>query len=81
MRDNLRAARLRNKLTQADMAELLGIARSYYTEIELGKKQPPVEKALEIADLLGESVEALFSGLESREMRQTHNEHAAAAEE
>ncbi|MEO1019441.1 MAG: helix-turn-helix transcriptional regulator [Pseudomonadota bacterium] len=40
--DQLKAVRKKNKLTQSDMAEILGLERTSVTNIELGKQRPGV---------------------------------------
>lgn len=42
----------RGKLTHQQVAELTGISRSYYTEIESGEKNPSVPMAKRIAKTL-----------------------------
>jgi putative transcriptional regulator len=59
-RDNLRRARVRAGLTQAQVAALAGLSRPMYVNIELGRRNPSLDVAIRIAHVLGESVEALF---------------------
>lgn len=40
-------------LTQESVAEKAGISRAYYTEIEIGTKNPSVKSAQKIAKVLG----------------------------
>lgn len=40
------------KLTQAEIAALIGIARSTYTNIELGEKNPSFEIMLKVKEVL-----------------------------
>ncbi|SFU39326.1 helix-turn-helix transcriptional regulator [Alicyclobacillus macrosporangiidus] len=40
-------------LSQQEMADLVKISRSYYTNIELGTRRPGVETAKRIAGVLG----------------------------
>lgn len=41
-RINLKIFRIKNDLTQEEMAEKLGISKSHYTAVELGKVDPSV---------------------------------------
>jgi transcriptional regulator with XRE-family HTH domain len=50
---NLRQARIRLGLTQIQLAEKLGVAQSYISDLEAGKKRPLVETLAELADALG----------------------------
>ena len=59
-RNNLRRARLRAGLTQAQVAAMAGLSRPMYTNIELGRKNPSLDMAIRIAHVLGQPVEALF---------------------
>lgn len=59
-RDNLRRARLRAGLTQAQVATMAGLSRAAYANIELGRKNPSLGIAIRIAHVLGQPVEALF---------------------
>ena len=43
---------LRGKRTQRDVARSAGIVESYYSMIETGVRQPPVDKAKNIANAL-----------------------------
>lgn len=52
MRDWLVDIRLKNKLTQEQVAERADIERSYYNMIERGKRRPSVEIAKKIANVL-----------------------------
>jgi putative transcriptional regulator len=48
-------------LTQADLAEMAGVARRSINAIEAGKMVPSVLVALRIARALGVGVETIFS--------------------
>jgi len=61
MRKTLIEKRRETNLTQAQMAEAVGISVTMYTRIESGKRTPSGETALKIARLLTASVEELFS--------------------
>jgi putative transcriptional regulator len=55
-------ARKRAGLSQQQLADRTGVARSTVARIELGVHQPSVTVALAIASTVGEPVEALFGG-------------------
>jgi transcriptional regulator with XRE-family HTH domain len=48
--NRVRALRKKNGWTQVELAELLGIDRSYLSEIETGKKDPSLTTLKVIAD-------------------------------
>lgn len=48
MRKNLKNEREKLGLTQAELANMLGVARTTYTNIELGLKNPSFDLALKI---------------------------------
>jgi transcriptional regulator with XRE-family HTH domain len=57
----LRALRLRQGMTQADVAEQLGLARrSYISNLEAGRKLPSLDLVVRLTDLLGVSTDELF---------------------
>jgi putative transcriptional regulator len=58
----LAAARKRAGLSQGQLAERLGVAKSTIARVELGQSTPSLELALAIAHELGESVERVFGG-------------------
>lgn len=58
--NRVREYRTRRGLTQAELAEVAGISRTAVTAIEGDRLVPSVAAALAIADVLGETVEALF---------------------
>lgn len=47
-------------LTQSEVAEIAGISRSYYTQIETGTRNPTGETALKISKALGFKMEYFF---------------------
>lgn len=53
MQINLADLRKEKNLTQAEVSERSGIARSAYTNIENGERRPSVETAKKIAAVLG----------------------------
>ena len=60
MREALMTARKNAGKTQADVAEIVGIDRSYYAHIEKGKRSPALNVAIRIAECLGSDVGKLF---------------------
>ncbi|TNO91080.1 helix-turn-helix transcriptional regulator [Bacillus cereus] len=48
-------------MSQETLAGLVGLSRTYISEIENNKKQPNVKLAIKIAESLGTSVESIFS--------------------
>ena len=51
--ENLKNARIRAGLTQAQIAEKIGVAPSSYSFYESGKREPDVMKIKQIASVLG----------------------------
>lgn len=60
MQMSLRAARTNKELTQAAMAELLGISRETYVKIEADPARASVRMAQQIIDVLGVEVRCVF---------------------
>lgn len=52
MRKKLKEIREKKGLTHKDIAEKVGISRAYYTNIELGKKNPSFKVARKIKEVL-----------------------------
>jgi transcriptional regulator with XRE-family HTH domain len=48
------------KITQTDLAEKLGLNRSYFNTIEKGKRTPSLPVLKEIADILEVSIDSLL---------------------
>ncbi len=61
--ENLRAARERKGLSQKELAENIGVAKSTYSLYESGNREPNVQTIKKIADLLNVSADELL-GLE-----------------
>ncbi len=49
----LREKRKTRKMRQQDVALLLGISQPYYSQIEKGRRNPPVILVEDICDILG----------------------------
>lgn len=58
--ENLKKARLNNGLSQAQLAELLGVAKSTYSMYESGNREPNVQTIKKIADILNVSTDELL---------------------
>ena len=58
--ENLREARLRKKLTQQQVADKLGIAKSTYCQYETGASEPNVLRLKELAKILETTGDALL---------------------
>jgi putative transcriptional regulator len=58
--NRLREERLRRDLTQAQLAELVGVSRKTVNTVENGVFVPSTVLALRLAAALGTTVEALF---------------------
>lgn len=60
MRIKLKELREKSNLTQNEIANIVGIARSTYTNIELGDKNPSFNVALKIKDALNTNEDDIF---------------------
>ncbi len=60
MKNKLKVARAEMDLTQAELAERIGVTRQAVNSIELGKYVPSTVLALKMAQLFGKKVEDLF---------------------
>lgn len=58
----MRVLRKKHSWTQVELAEMLGIDRSYLSEIETGKKDPSLRILKTIADGFKMSVSQLLKG-------------------
>jgi DNA-binding XRE family transcriptional regulator len=58
--DNLRAARLKSDLTQAEIADRLGITQQYLSLIETGRKNVTLRTMIALADVLGADLSAML---------------------
>lgn len=66
MKNNLSSRRKELKLTQAQIANAIGVSESYYQSYEYGAHIPSVYVALRIARALDTTVEELFPIEEER---------------
>ncbi|WP_432409217.1 helix-turn-helix transcriptional regulator [Wukongibacter sp. M2B1] len=60
MRKKLKKQRLKKELTQMEIANLIGIKRATYTNIELGNKNPSFNVAAKIKGVLGYQDDDIF---------------------
>ncbi|NPV52170.1 MAG: helix-turn-helix transcriptional regulator [Firmicutes bacterium] len=60
----LRDIRLSKGLRQLDVARRARITRVFYTQIENGYRLPSMQKASQLANALGISIEELYDALE-----------------
>ena len=58
--ENLRIARERKGISQKDMAECIGVAKSTYSLYESGNREPGVPTIKKIADVLNVSADELL---------------------
>ena len=64
--ENLRKARLKKKLTQQRVADLLGVAKSTYCQYETGASEPNILRLKKLAKILGTNIDTLL-GIEPPE--------------
>lgn len=57
---NVRKIRTQNNITQEDVANILGVDRSFVSNIENGKNNPTLSTITNLAKALSVSVEELF---------------------
>lgn len=60
MKNILKEERLKNGLTQVELAEMVGVSRQTIFSIEISKYVPSVTLSLKLARALGKTVEQLF---------------------
>ncbi len=58
--ENLKKARLEKRLSQKEVAEAIGVAKSTYSLYESGKREPNVKTIKKIASFLGVSGDSLL---------------------
>jgi transcriptional regulator with XRE-family HTH domain len=61
--DRIRRLRKRSGMTQMELAEMLGVNRSYLSQVEAGKRDPGLRLVKSIADGLHTSMSKLLSKL------------------
>ncbi|MDB5157318.1 MAG: transcriptional regulator [Mucilaginibacter sp.] len=60
MKNNIRVERAIKNITQADLAELIGVSRQTINTIESNRYVPSTVLALKIAKVFGKQVEEIF---------------------
>ena len=60
MKNELRVLRARHQLSQADLAERLGVSRQTVNAIETERYDPSLPLAFKIAALFGQPIESIF---------------------
>ena len=60
LKNNLKELRTEKKLSQADLAELVGVSRNTISSIETGQYQPTAKLALVICIALEKKFEEVF---------------------
>ncbi|SDL83092.1 putative transcriptional regulator [Franzmannia pantelleriensis] len=60
MNNHIRALRKARQLTQADLAEAMGVSRNTINSIEVGRYVPSLPLALRLARFFGKPVEEVF---------------------
>ena len=60
LKNNLREARIEKKLSQTQLAELIGVSRNTISSIETGQFNPTAKLALILCIALDKKVEELF---------------------
>ena len=60
MKNDLRVLRARHNLTQAELADRLGVSRQTVNAIETEKYDPSLPLAFKIAAVFGQPIEAIF---------------------
>ena len=58
--ENLREAREKKKMSQKDVADIIGVAKSTYSLYESGNREPNVNTIKKIADCLNVSADTLL---------------------
>ena len=67
LKDNLKKERLKNGLTQSQVAERLGVSQAQYARWENGGRNPKYETIQKLADIFNTTTEALngrYDGVE-----------------
>ena len=58
--ENLKKRRIENNLSHQDMGDLLGISKTFYWQIENGKRRLSYERALKIAKIFKVTPDEIF---------------------
>ncbi len=61
MKNNIRVERAIKNITQADLADLIGVSRQTINTIESNRYVPSTVLALKIARVFGKTVEEIFT--------------------
>lgn len=61
MKNNIKVQRAIHNLTQADLAEKIGVSRQTINALEAGKYVPSTVLALKISALFGQAVNDIFT--------------------
>lgn len=69
--NRLRLYRMRKRLTQKQVAEMLGIATSTYNMIENGKRRVSLQRAKQLERILDAEIDELFHGISLQMPEQT----------
>jgi transcriptional regulator with XRE-family HTH domain len=64
--DNIRTIRKQRGYSQEEFADIAGFSRSYYTEIETGKRNISVLNLLKIIEALDANVNDIFGNIKSK---------------
>lgn len=56
----IKAARTQNKITQEQLAEMIGVAPSHIKQLEAGNRSPSIEVLYQLAHSLNLSVDQIF---------------------
>lgn len=73
MRENLKNARIKKGITVSKIAKLTNISASFYYKIESGLRNPTMNLAKRISDILGKGIEYLFFNDNLDEMSNKQN--------
>lgn len=60
MRNRLRVLRAERDISQADLADIIGVARQTVNALETGKYAPSLPLAFKIAKVFGKPLEEIF---------------------
>ncbi|TWJ09829.1 helix-turn-helix transcriptional regulator [Altererythrobacter ishigakiensis] len=67
MKNTIRVLRAERRLSQAELAELVGVSRNSINAVENGKFDPSLPLAFRIAHVFGRTVEDIFDQSEEIE--------------